>query len=258
MKKIITVILIISWGYFLGGLKVREFLIENLSPYIQFNKELNQKINNFYQDYSEISRLREENYDLKNKEFIYVNKDFKERYSLVDIGELEKIKKSVENDEFFKGRLLEISNIIYLDKANSKIFVKKVGDFRVGDTVLIGRFFVGNIVSVNNSSYEVDLWNKKERTINSYIIINKSEKLVMNISSENFNTSYIENILSTEDVKIGDLIVTSSTNQNIPKDLFIGVVDRVEGISSQTFRKALIKKGYDLEKSSYVILMKND
>ena len=124
--------------------------------------------------------------------------------------------------------------------------------------MLVGRFYIGMIVGINSTSYEVELWNKREKGINSYLISKNKEKLLVTLRSENYNTSYIENILSTETVEIGDLVVTASTNENIPFNLYLGLVDRVEGVSSQTFRKALIKKQYDLEKSNYVILMQND
>jgi len=258
MKKIIFLVLLILYGLISGGSSMKTSLIEILLPYIEFNKELNSEIKNFFKDISEITKLREENFILRNKEFVYVSKDFKEKIDNLNLLEYEKLKKSIEVDDFFKNKRFEITDIVYLDKSNSKLYIKKVGDYKVGDSVLMGRFYLGKIVSITENLYEVDLWNRRENIVNSYIITKTSGQLVMNIRSENFNTSYIDNILSTEDVQVGDIISTSSTNDGIPKNLFIGSIDRVEGVSSQTFRKALIKKEYDLEKSNYVLILKND
>jgi len=258
MKKIIFVLLVIVYSSMVSEVRLRNNLVELLLPYVEFNKELNSIAKNFFQDISQISKLREENYFLKNKDFLFVSKDFKEKLDQVNLIELDKIKKGVEIDDFFRDKKYDITQIIYLDKPNSKIYIKKVGEFDMGDSILIGRFYLGKIVSKSENLYEVELWNRRDSVLNVFITTQNSGNLVMNIRSENYNTSYIDNILSTEDVRVGDIITTASTNQDIPKDLFIGSVDRVEGISSQTFRKALIKKEYDLEKSNYVIILKND
>lgn len=258
MKKIIFILLVILLGYINPSLNLKNSFLEILAPYIEFNKEIQLKITDLVMGISEINKLREENYDLKNKEFIYVSKDYKERVEKTQFNELEKLKKTIEDDDYFKGKILATPKILYLDKLNSKLFLKREGDFKIGDSVLIGRFFIGLIVGVNKTSYEVSLWNRKDNNLGVFVISSQNDNLVANIKSDNYNTSYIENILSTEVVEIGDLVVTSSINEGIPNNLYIGVIDRVEGVSSQTFRKALIKKPYSLEKSNYVILIKND
>lgn len=258
MKKIIFVALLIILGYINPNLNIKGIVVETLAPFIEFNKSIYIELTDLSVGIFQINKLREENFDLKNKEFIYVSKDFKERVSKTNTSEIEKLNKIIEDDSYFKNKSLEIATITHLDKFNSNLYLRKVGDFKEGDSVLIGRFYIGMIVSVNTTSYEVELWNKKGKNVGGFVISPNRENLVVNVLSDNFNTSYIENILSTEVVEIGDLVVTSSINKNIPINLYLGLIDRVEGVSSQTFRKALIRKPYNLEKSNYVILMKND
>jgi len=258
MKRLVFVSLIIVLGLVNPSVSIRNSLLETFAPYIEFNKSLYYEISDLSSGILEINKLREENFNLKNLEFVFVSKDFKERLSQTSISELDKLKKVVEDDSYFKDRKIEYANILYLDKFNSTLFIRKAGNFEKGDSVLIGRFYIGMIVAVNSTSYEVELWNKKEKNIGAFVVSPGRENLVVNIISDNYNTSYIENILSTEIVEIGDLIVTSSVNKWVPSNLYLGIVDRVEGVSTQTFRKALIKKPYSLEKSNYVILMKYD
>jgi len=258
MKKIIFIVSIILFGLVNPNFKFKSLTIEFLAPFIEFNREIYERSSNLFYAFSDINSLRNENFILKNKEFVYVSKDYKERISELQVDEVNKIKLTVAEDSFFTGKNLEIVEILFLDKVKSKVVVKKSGEFKIGDVALLGRYYLGLIVAVNSTTYEIDLWNNSQESVNAHLISNNNEKLVVSVRSENYNTSFIENILSTEKVGIGDLVVTSTTNRGIPANLYLGIVDRVEGISSQTFRKALIRKQYDLDKSNYILLMKND
>ena len=107
MKKIIFLVLLILYGLISGGSSMKTSLIEILLPYIEFNKELNSEIKNFFKDISEITKLREENFILRNKEFVYVSKDYKEKIDNLNLLEYEKLKKSIEVDDFFKNKRFE-------------------------------------------------------------------------------------------------------------------------------------------------------
>ncbi len=258
MKKIIFTLLLIVLLSVNPGISIRGLLISYSTPFIEFNKNLFTNLSLMMNTFGDISRLREENFNLKNKEFILVSKDFSERLSQISLNEYEKLKLSIGNDSYFKDKKYEIVEIIYVDKNTSRLFIKKKENYNIGSPVMIGRFYIGVIVAVNSSNFEVELWNKSGRSLNTVLLNKSDENQIFTVRSDNYNTSYIENILSTESVNVGDYVVTSSTNAQIPSNLFLGIVDRVEGVSSQTFRKALIKKQYELEKSNYVVILKND
>lgn len=260
MKKIIFLFLFTLFTHLIPSNNINIYLINFLSPVILFSRSIHQELVSFNQFVSNFSSIRDENFQLKNREFVLLNKEYELEIMNTLMSEMDSLIKIMENTEVVKGKSYFISKILYIDRNESKMIVEKKegSDIKVGDPVLIGNNLVGLIVVENTTSYEVELWNKKGKNINTIVIGSENQRIVTNTVTENFNTSYIENILSTEDVRPGDIVVTASTNTNVPSNLVIGIVDRVEGVSSQTFRKAFIRKQYNIENRNYVVLLRNN
>lgn len=257
MKKIIAVVIIIGLSYtgLLTGLRLA--LIDFLAPLIQINRDLVKNIVQDVTSFSEISKIREENHLLRNKDFVYVSDEYKNIVEKSNLNEYKLLEKIKENDRFFNDYEYKITEVIYLDRDNSKIYINKQEGFKVGDNVTYGRVYLGMIVAENTGKFEVELWNKSNSLIAGFLYSKDAQKkLKVSIRSDNYMTYYVNNILSNEIVVPGDIVVTSSVNTGVIPELYLGEITRVEGISSETFRKAYFNTGVDLESKKFVTLIR--
>ena len=256
MRKIVIVFLITLLSYLNLIPSLRIKLIENLKPFIVFNRNIELGFKENIGLVFAINEMREENHKLKSQNFIFVSKEYKEKIEKIDSNELKSLQQTIFDDKFYEGKKYGFSEIYRIDSHNFKILISKNPEFNNGDIVMYGRTYLGNIVNTGEEFFEVKMWNTKENNLNALLLNKTDEKIKVIIKTENFNTSFIDNILSTENVSIGDVIVTSSVNDLVPAGLILGQVDRVEGVTAQPFRKAYIKRDFDLEKIGQVVLLK--
>jgi len=260
IKKFLFTLFIILLSFF-GLLKPIQLLaVDLLSPVIIFNRNASKNLQNAFSFYQNIEKIRQENLELRNKEFQLVNFKNIEKLMLSESSEFELIKKLLEEDRFFDdlNGQYGITEIVYYDQAVSKVLLKAINfKFELGDTVTYGRYLVGDIVNIKEDLAEVRLITKQGELVSSILLNQKNQKIKVNVFAENSNQLVVNNILSTEEVQIGDLVYTSSSNPNYPRDLLIGQVDRVEGISSQAFRKAYLGRPFDLEKLRYLVVIRH-
>ena len=256
MRKIVIILLITLLSYLNLVPSIRLELIESLKPFIV----LNRNVENGYKEsiglLFAVNEMREENHKLKNQNFVFVSKEYKEKIEKIDSNELKSLQQVIRDDKFYEGKSYGFSEVYRIDPYNFKILIRKTNGFENGDIVIYGRTYLGNIVDSGEEFFEVKMWNTKENNLNALLLNKVDEKIKVIIKTENFNTSYVDNILSTENVSIGDLLITSSVNDQVPAGLILGQVDRVEGVTAQPFRKAYIKREFDLEKIGQVVLFK--
>lgn len=256
MRKIVIILLITLLSYLNLIPSLRLKLIENLKPFIVFNRNVEIGFKESIGLLFAINEMREENHKLKSQNFIFVSKEYKEKIEKIDSSELKSLQQSIHDDSFYEGKSYGFSEVYRIDSHNFKILIRKTPGFGDGDIVMYGRTYLGNIINSGEEFFEVKMWNTKENNLNALLLNKVDEKIKVIIKTENFNTSYVDNILSTENVSIGDLLVTSPVNDHVPAGLILGQVDRVEGVTAQPFRKAYIKREFDLEKVGQVVLLK--
>ncbi len=66
----------------------------------------------------------------------------------------------------------------------------------------------------------------------------------------------MEYILPEDDIKIGDVIVTSGLINNIPENIEIGTVTNITASSTTGFKKAIVKLNYNINNLDYVSVLK--
>ncbi|NBO36232.1 hypothetical protein EBU91_01635 [bacterium] len=216
MKKIVFSIFLLLLTYLNITIYLQNLVIGVLTPVIIQLRVLSLDLSDSLRFYQNIERIRQENIELRKK--------------------------------------VSIHEIIFYDDSGSEIYLKDFTEsgVKTGDLLILGRNLIGIISYVDMGIIKADLLSKNSNQINSYILNSDNQKITTIITGEAGDNLVINNILATEIVSEGDLILTSSTNPKILADLIIGRIQRLEGISSQTFRKATIRKNYDLNFMKFI------
>lgn len=256
MKKIIFSIFLLLMSYFNLTFIIQNAIIGVLTPVIISLRIASLDVNDSVRFYQNIERIRQENVELRKKLYLSETKIDSDRVDLSIKSEYDKTTKFFE-DPYFENKKISIHEIIFYDNSGSEIVLKNFPESKVksGDLLLLGRNIIGVVSYTDAGIIKADLLSKNSLQINSYILNSENQRITTLITGEPGDSIVINNILATESVAEGDLVLTSSTNQKIISDLIIGRIQRIEGISSQTFRKASVKKNYDLNFVKFIGVM---
>lgn len=124
-----------------------------------------------------------------------------------------------------------------------------------GDMVLAGQgILVGRITKTEANYAFLRLLNDNQSKIAATILNNdRSLGVVQGGYGLSIKMLYIPR---NEIVKVGDIIITSGLEQNTPKGLVIGTVEAVENEANQPFQQAIIAPAQNLDKISFVQVLK--
>jgi rod shape-determining protein MreC len=118
-----------------------------------------------------------------------------------------------------------------------------------GGGVLIGR--VGNKIS--DSAAQIQLLNDPSSFINVQLV---GSRATGTIAGQSDGTLRLQNVLQTENVQEGDLIVTSGLGGGLPPSLAVGQIDKIISSESQTFKEATVRPGADFRRLEAVLVIK--
>lgn len=259
MRKYFVVISIILLSFF-GVLKPLQLASLNLfSGSILYLRTLSYDVNDVLIFYSNVENIRQENIRLREKlNQIETQNALKINNEILN-NEVLDLQNFFKEDRFFDDKKIDFLRVIFYDAFSSRIYLD-IGDRQVeiGDEVLYGRNLVGVVYGVSSDIVEVKLLSDRDFILNTIVVTRNKEKVKTVLSGEIGDSLVIKNILSTESVSEGDLVYTANTNQNILPELIVGRVERLEGITSQTFRKASLIKFYDLNYINYLGVLSDD
>jgi cell shape-determining protein MreC len=253
MKKIVFSIFLLLLTYLNITIYLQNLVIGVLTPVIIQLRVLSLDLSDSLRFYQNIERIRQENIELRKK--VSLVESFSDSKKIDDVSALDYANTSKYfEDSYFQNKKVSIHEIIFYDDSGSEIYLKDFTEsgVKTGDLLILGRNLIGIISYVDMGIIKADLLSKNSNQINSYILNSDNQKITTIITGEAGDNLVINNILATEIVSEGDLILTSSTNPKILADLIIGRIQRLEGISSQTFRKATIRKNYDLNFMKFI------
>jgi rod shape-determining protein MreC len=118
-----------------------------------------------------------------------------------------------------------------------------------GGGVLIGR--IGRVV--NETTAQVQLLNDPGSFVNVQL---QGSRATGTIAGQSDGTLRLVNVLQTESVEAGDLILTSGLGGALPPGLTVGQVDRVTSRDSETLKEASVRPGADLNRIEFVLVLK--
>ncbi len=140
-----------------------------------------------------------------------------------------------------KNYTLKIANILSRDELNKNILIVDIGknkNIKEGQAVVVSNgIIIGKVIEVNSITSKIRLLTDKKSTL----AIKIGEESVSGILTGSLGLGmYLEYIPQEQDIKINNLILTSNLNENIPANLLIGKIEKIEFEKDDIFKKALI------------------
>lgn len=124
---------------------------------------------------------------------------------------------------------------------------------RVGMPVVAGGgVLVGRVGEVSYATSQVQLLNDPASFINVRLVESRASGTVAGTSE---GILLLQNVLQTEELKPGDIIVTSGLGGTLPQALPVGVVERVISQDVETSRQAIVRPGVDFDKIEVVLVI---
>lgn len=195
-------------------------------------------------DTNKIKQLEAENQRLKSE-----NSDFRKELKVKDISKYDPISSTViaRNPDQWMNKVI-------IDKG------KKAG-VKNNMAVITSEGLVGRIAKVNQFSSQVDLLSTNSRTGKiSVNIQHKSKKVfgLINHFDRKTNELVISDIDNKDKISKGDKVVTSGLANQLPSDLYIGEVTKVNNDEYGLAKEVRVKTAADLSDLDHVYVAKRD
>lgn len=124
---------------------------------------------------------------------------------------------------------------------------------QVGMPVVAGGFaLVGRVGKVGRVTSQVQLLTDPASFINVRLVESRASGTVAGTSE---GLLLLQNVPQTEELKPGDLIVTSGLGGTLPQALPVGEVERVISRDVETARQAIVRPGVDFEQLEAVLVI---
>lgn len=240
----LTIVVVIGLLFFLHYFSIlrpfENLIVRAITPIGRGLMFLSNKINEWYYDRKTKNELEKEIKDLQNQLIIELNNRAK-------IALLE------EENQFLRDQLQFIKNdqykplIGHLISKNSKESINTIiidkGDkdgVKIGYPVVAGNgVIIGKIIKTSNYTSVALLINDHNSSLAASII--NAEKTIGLVKGEYGLGVRMELIPQTENLKEGDLVITSGIEDNIPRGLIIGTIEKVFGDEEEIFKQAVIR-----------------
>lgn len=207
-----------------------------------------------------------ENANLNNKELVYQNQQLKEKIKKLTTAESRLIELESENmflrsqlnfieeneHKYVTGRVVG-NNLQY--NINSYILDKGSDDgIKTGQAVVANDgIVVGKIRQVFPKQSEFLLLSDNQSAI-AAVIQNKDSS--QGIVGGQYGISMTMNMIpQNEKINHEDMVITSGIEQNIPRGLFIGQINKVEANVNELFQSAIIYPPIDYKKLNIVMII---
>ena len=140
----------------------------------------------------------------------------------------------------------------YLTPTEITINVGKISGVAIGNSVILNDFLVGKVSEVGENKSQVTLLSSNKY---SYIVTNKDLSAKGNLTLNSSNELIMSLVLPGEVIKIGDLIVTDSSNTDVMKNLIIGEVSEIRNSQNGFNKDIVIKRSLDYSKLDLVFVV---
>lgn len=136
---------------------------------------------------------------------------------------------------------------LMIDKGEADGLVK-------GSPVLVSEGIVGQIIKVSNHFSRVLLITDRNSAVDALV---QNSRVRGMVKGSNKDTCSFVYALRKDEVKSGEMIVSSGLDQVFPKGLKIGKILNVKKVHSQLFQDIIIETSVDFDKLEEVLVYKN-
>lgn len=230
----------------------RSYFYVFISSGLSFYTSSDYLLKDFASTVSKAYDYKQENTNLKN----IIANDHKK------IVELEsKITDNKFNDDqknYSLNQTYVVSNLIGVNEIQGNhLFTIDKGSARgieEKNTVVYKQYLVGTVVEANTNYSVVKTVESSNLQIPSQVL---GKDIVGLYSCLNY-TCYFDKVLTSSDLKKGDFIVTSGVSGEYTKDYIIGVVDKIQSIPEEPFKKATVSKLINLNSITKMSVILNE
>lgn len=258
MKYLIASFLLLILGLtgFLDGVRNR---FSSVFVPIQYGLSVTAyKLKSGFWFFKGLRQIREENLRLKKENF-ELESAISQLRSLGLENNILKNQLNVLNKDTFDNEYI-LADVMknFEDNTGSTIIIDKGSRHGVlaGDNVIFGNFLVGIVEKVYFQKSLVTLVTSPNLTVSVYDI--DSVDKVEGISKGKYGTSIVmQRILSTEQIKVGDMIVSSGKDGRIIPGLLVGKIVDIKFDTTSLVKEAQIQTNSDVLKLSKVFIIKS-
>lgn len=231
---------------------IRKIVLEVAAPIQNVMNASVKSIGDAWSRYIVLVGLEEENKNLKKK----IN-DLKLQLALYHEGYLEAQRlrnllalKDDHNYNFIAARIIgreqiALSKTILIDKGTAH-------GLDAGMPVLAGPGLIGRVIDVSWHAAKVLLLTDESSNIDAIVQRNRTQGIIRGAGSRGYVLKYIS---KTQDVKEGDVIVSSGIGGVFPKGLMIGAVNHVDRLEAGLFLKIYVTPSIDFSKLEEVLVL---
>lgn len=193
---------------------------------------------------------KEEEYQ-KNREEL--NKSYETTVKLHDLeNENKALREQINAVEPTKYRLLAANT---LGKNRVLIIDKGTKDgVAVGMTVIEKNILLGKVKATSERASQVQLITDPDSKI-PVEILSETKRAKGIVYGQYQTTLLLDQVLQEENIKEGDLVITSGENQEYPKSLLIGKIEKIEKKDTEFFQKARVRPLVEIDQSEIVFVI---
>ncbi len=201
---------------------------------VQKNQELKEKVNKLLAEKSELEAVKQENEKLRKYLDFFKDKDFDKVFSEV------------------------VSTTLNLDSGETKksiLINQGVGDGIEPGAIVVNSegIVAGKVSEVKKEVSKVQLLTSKECKLAATI---QNENRVMGVARGEMGlTVTMEFVPQIENIQVGDMVVTSGLEKNIPLGLIIGRVTKVDKQSNKVWQSVNIEPLVDFDELRVVAVV---
>ena len=214
---------------------------------------LSNDISSFFRGFGELSNLSNANYLLNEK-------------NLILEGKLSDLQKTKEENLVLKEQLdtnykpnaynLILTQIMYYGPTNTFGFIyigdgKKEG-IKSGDAVILGNYLIGVVSKVLNDYSKVMLVSNINLHLPVYLLGTHANAIATGSVSSSIT---LEDVNQLESIKVGEEVLTSGINSNIPKNLIVGYVSNVNQNGSNVFKNIMVNPSVNINTLKYLFVV---
>jgi rod shape-determining protein MreC len=231
---------------------IRKIVLEVAAPIQNVMNASVKSIGDAWSRYIVLVGLEEENKNLKKK----IN-DLKSQLALYHEGYLEAQRlrnllalRDDHNHNFIAARIIgreqiALSKTILIDKGTAH-------GLDASMPVLAGPGLIGRVIDVSWHAAKVLLLIDESSNIDAIVQRNRTQGIIRGAGSHGYVLKYIS---KTQDVKEGDVIVSSGIGGVFPKGLMIGAVNHVDRLEAGLFLKIYVTPSIDFSKLEEVLVL---
>jgi len=251
--SLLAVILLLIFFNFFGSLKFPQNIVYGASmPFLTFFQSVDQRVFSFLNFFVNLKNLNQE-----NKTLLSENQELQ--------GENLKLKEASLENELLRERLElalpDKNNLIladvagYLPQSGQYFLINKGFDDGLREglaAVTANNFFVGKVVELGSHWAKILLMIDSDSLVS---VISQESRVRGAIKGDHGLGLVMEMVPIDSTLQVGESVLTSGLNNNLPKGLLVGRISAIEKKESEIFQRAILEPAVDFSGLEQIFIL---